>query len=1186
MQRVLVANRGEIACRVIRTLDRMGIDSVAVYTDVDRAAPHRALATVAAPLGPARGAGYRAVERLLAIAAEHDVDAIHPGYGFLSEDADAADAIERAGLVFIGPTPGQIRRFGAKDEARVAAAAAGLSLSPGSAPLTSVDDAPLAADLVGYPLLVKAVAGGGGIGMLVCDGPADLRDTVSRAIEQSRQAFGDPTVYLERLVTRAHHVEVQVFGDGCGRVLTLGERDCSSQRRRQKVLEETPAPGLDDTTRRALADAARALLEAEHYRSAGTVEFVLDADTGEAFFLEVNTRLQVEHTVTEMAFGIDLVEWMVRLARGEHAFLDGAEQRTSRGHAIQARVYAEDPSRGFAPSPGVVTEANWPEDARVDTWIEAGTEVTPFYDPLLAKIVVHRPTRDEAVAAMTAALARTTVHGIETNRDLLRSFVAGRAFVDGSVTTSTLEQHACSRRAVEVLDPGHSTIQDLPGRRGLWHVGVPPSGPMDDRSFRLGNRILGNDVGTPGLECTARGPALRFEVDCVVCVAGAPAVVTCDGEPVPRWSPVPIRAGQVLTIGPIGRPGLRAYLLVRDGFDPGVVLGSASTFTLGKFGGHGGRELRSGDVLHLAEPPATEAEPRRDALLDPADAELPDFTSDWDLEVVVGPHAAPDFLTDAGLAALHATQWQVHHHSSRTGVRLVGPPVEWAREDGGEAGLHPSNVHDTPYTVGAVDLTGDMPIILGPDGPSLGGFTCPVTLVSRELWKLGQLAPGDRVRFVPVTTTHTPSRRAELPDPILAARPAASDRPQVTYRAQGDAAVLVEYGPMALDFDLRLRAHALGAWLDDQRAFEPTEVTPGIRSLQVQFDPAEYTPEAVVAILEAAEPELPALDDVIVESRTVHLPLSWDDPSTRDAIERYMRVVRDDAPWCPWNIEFIRRINGLASTGAVRDVVFDAEYLVLGLGDVYLGAPVAVPVDPRHRLVTTKYNPARTWTPENAVGIGGAYLCIYGMEGPGGYQFVGRTVPIWSTYGRARHTTTTEPWLLRCFDRIRWFPVGADELLDLRAEANAGALDLRVEDGTFSRAAHRAFLAANAGSIDAFRATREAAFEAERERWQQSGELRRGVEPTDLAAPAHESDLGVLPDGAFVVESPLHGCVARIVVEPGARVQPGDTIAVLEAMKMETSVLCLVGGTIDRITTSAGVLVEAGAPLAVVMTDG
>jgi urea carboxylase len=556
--------------------------------------------------------------------------------------------------------------------------------------------------------------------------------------------------------------------------------------------------------------------------------------------------------------------------------------------------------------------------------------------------------------------------------------------------------------------------------------------------------------------------------------------------------------------------------------------------------------------------------------------------------------------------AFYATVWQVHHHSSRTGVRLVGPPVEWARSDGGEAGLHPSNVHDTPYTVGAVDFTGDMPIVLGPDGPSLGGFTCPVTVITDDRWKLGQLAPGDSVRFVPVdrreahgraaarrvevgtrTPVSRPARRRATPAPtVLATRAAHGDSPQVTYRAQGDAAVLVEYGPMTLDFDLRLRGHALAAWLAEHRAFVPVEVTPGIRSIQVQFDPVEYTPETVVDVLAHAEDDLPALDDVVVESRTVHLPLCWDDPATRDAIERYMRIVRDDAPWCPWNIEFIRRINGLESVEAVRDIVFGAEYLVLGLGDVYLGAPVAVPVDPRHRLVTTKYNPARTWTPENAVGIGGAYLCIYGMEGPGGYQFVGRTLPVWSTYGRARHTTAAEPWLLRSFDRISWHPVGADELLELRAQSRAGHLELCIEDGTFSRREHQRFLADHATGIESFRSAREAAFSEERARWEAAGEFSRGHELLDAATPAEAHELGLLPDGAFVVEAPLHGCVARVRVGEGDRIAPGDTVALLEAMKTESAVSCPVGGTVLRVVCEIGEVVAAGSPLLVVVTDG
>ncbi|MET0920307.1 MAG: 5-oxoprolinase/urea amidolyase family protein, partial [Acidimicrobiia bacterium] len=910
MEKVLVANRGEIACRIIRTLDRMGIESVAVFTDVDRASLHCDLATTAVSLGNAE-LGYRSADRLLEIAAAHAVEGVHPGYGFLAEDHRFAGAVEAAGLAFVGPTPEQIRRFGGKDEARAAAVAAGVPLPVGTEAFTDVDDAVAAGSSVGFPLLVKSVAGGGGIGMLVCDDPHDLGEVVARAMQQSAQAFGNRAVFLERLITRARHVEVQVFGDGMGTVVTLGERDCSTQRRRQKVVEETPAPGLDQATRIALADAARALLEPEKYRSAGTVEFVLDVDTGEFHFLEVNTRLQVEHTITEAVTGVDLVEWMVRAADGDTSFLrDGNTATTSRGHAIQARVYAENPAHDFAPCPGMVTEAIWPADVRVDTWVRSGTEVTPHYDPLLAKIVVHADTRAAAVDALCDALARTSVRGVETNRELLASFVDGGEFRSGTVTTSTLEHHRYETRSFDVIAAGNTTVQDHPGRLGLWHVGVPPSGPMDDRSFRLGNRLVGNPEGTAGLECTAAGPTLRFSCDATVCVAGAPMDASCDGTPVAHWTPFEVHAGQTLTLGARTGAGLRTYLLVRGGIDVGTVLGSAATFTLGGFGGHSGRELRTGDVVHLG--PAIQAE--SDAL-DAADPELlPQITDTWELAVIDGPHAAPDFVTDAGMEAFYAADWRVHHHSSRTGVRLVGPRIEWARADGGEAGLHPSNVHDTPYTVGAVDFTGDMPIVLGPDGPSLGGFTCPVTVIADDRWKLGQLAPGDHVRFVSVdldeARARADERAADLADlrrpaaprrtlrhrskpgpTVLATRSARGDEPQVTYRAQGDHAVLVEYGPMALDFDLRLRAHALASWIDAEPTFDTVELTPGIRSLQVQFDPTTTTRASVLDRLLRAEDDLPSLDAVVVESRTVHLPLSWDDPSTREATERYMRVV-------------------------------------------------------------------------------------------------------------------------------------------------------------------------------------------------------------------------------------------------------------------------------------------------------
>ncbi len=330
-------------------------------------------------------------------------------------------------------------------------------------------------------------------------------------------------------------------------------------------------------------------------------------------------------------------------------------------------------------------------------------------------------------------------------------------------------------------------------------------------------------------------------------------------------------------------------------------------------------------------------------------------------------------------------------------------------------------------------------------------------------------------------------------DDGVLARGEADDTTAVTYRRQGDDGVLVEYGDMTLDLGLRARVHALHQHLLQRREPGITELTPGVRSLQVRTDPDRLPTVKLLALLAEAESALPPSDELVVPSRTVRLPLSWDDPATREAITRYMHGVRADAPWCPWNIEFIRRMNGLSCVEEVFDTVFAAEYLVLGLGDVYLGAPVATPTDPRHRLVTTKYNPARTWTPENAVGIGGAYLCIYGMEGPGGYQFVGRTTQVWNhrSFGESRRTgeVSENPWLLRYFDRIRWYPVSADELLDLRADVAAGRGRSDAEDGEFRLADHRSFLESNAPTIAEFRARQSEAFAAERNSWHAAGEL-------------------------------------------------------------------------------------------------
>jgi urea carboxylase len=1024
-----------------------------------------------------------------------------------------------------------------------------------------------AAERIGYPVMLKSTAGGGGIGMRRCHDARELEESFAAVQRLAEGNFRNAGVFLEKFVARARHIEVQIFGDGRGRVVALGERDCSVQRRNQKVIEESPAPGLDAAARRELHDAAARLGRVVGYRSAGTVEFVYDADAARFYFLEVNTRLQVEHGVTEEVGGVDLVEWMIRTAAGEPPDLASFDFE-ARGHAVQARVYAEDTARNFRPSSGLLTRVELPDrrvpgGVRVDAWIEAGTEVTGYYDPMLAKIIAHGETRDAAIRQLAAALDASNIDGIETNLRYLSSVLRHPVFARGEQTTALLGGHSPAAPSIEVLAPGTlTTVQDWPGRQGLWDVGVPPSGPMDALALRLANRIVGNAEGAAALEMTVTGATLKFDADAIIALTGANMEATLDGRSVEYWEPLQARRGTVLTLGRIRGAGQRTYLAVRGSFDLPEYLGSRSTFTLGQFGGHGGRALRTGDVLrlHLSSHDLQ-------ACQSIAPADRPMYRSDWRIRVNDGPHGAPDFFTPADIDAFFAADWEVHYNSSRTGVRLIGPKPTWARSDGGEAGLHPSNIHDNAYAIGSIDYTGDMPVILGPDGPSLGGFVCPATIIDDDLWMLGQLKPGDRLRFQRVLK---PGARRDNPA-VLLDLPASANHAGICVRRAGESNVLVEFGAPTLDLVLRFQVQALLEELNRHRIAGILDLTPGIRSLQIHFDPPRVSQIAVLDWLMAALTRLPNVDRMRLPSRIVHLPLSWDDPATQLATRRYQQSVRADAPWCPDNIEFIRRINGLASREAVQQIVFDASYLVMGLGDVYLGAPVATPLDPRHRLVTTKYNPARTWTPENAVGIGGAYLCVYGMEGPGGYQFVGRTVQMWNRYRTTREFPAGKQWLLRFFDQIRFYPVSAEELLRMREGFPYGKHPLRIEESTLDLGEYLAFLERERHSIDEFRQRQRAAFGAERERWRAAGLSEAPVQeaPAKSAAPA-------LPDDCIAVTSPVSGSVWQIRVTAGQSVKKGEALVIMEAMKMEIAVVAETAGTVVAIHGAAGSGARAG----------
>jgi urea carboxylase len=1206
--KVLVANRGEIACRIIRTLRKLGVQAVSVFSDADAHSMHVALADESYPIGPPPAAqSYLNTREILSVAKSSACEAIHPGYGFLSENAEFAADCEKAGLQFIGPTSEQIKSFGLKHVARELAANAGVPLLPGTALLPDADAALQAAEQIGYPVMVKSTAGGGGIGLQLCRSAVELRERFATVKRLGEANFKQGGVYLEKYVERARHIEIQIFGDGRGEVLAVGERDCSIQRRNQKVIEETPAPNLLDAVRKRLFEAAVSLGKTVHYASAGTVEFIYDCLAETFYFLEVNTRLQVEHGVTETVTGIDLVEWMIRLAAGELSPL-ATLVPVCQGHSIQVRIYAEDPNKNFQPSSGLLTEVVFPHDARIDTWIERGTEVSPYYDPLIAKIIVKGDDRMDALAKMKHALRQTRICGIETNQSYLESVLENENVKRGEVTTQLLSSFKYRPATLDVVEAGTQTsVQDYPGRLRYWAVGVPPSGPMDALAFRFGNQILGNPPSAAGLEMTISGPTLRFNTDCAFCLTGAPMKADLEGAAIPFWTVVQARPGQTLRVGQLAGSGARAYFLVNGGLDVPEYLESKSTFALGRFGGHGGRVLRVGDVLRLQG--NSQTEPHLSQTMQTAPRNLPpslvpNYSDRWELGVLYGPHGAPDFFAPKYIDTFFSADWKVHYNSNRTGVRLIGPKPNWTRTDGGEAGLHPSNIHDNAYSVGAVDFTGDMPILLGPDGPSLGGFVCPAVVVDAELWKLGQLKAGDTVRFCRLTVAqaerlksaqeHEIETLTALPtvpaivskmsagagdEAILSELAASGDRPRVVYRGSGDSYILVEYGPLVLDLPLRFRVHALMQWLQSRHLPGIIDLTPGIRSLQVHFDSGRVHLKGLLDLLLTAENELPLADQMEVPTRIVHLPLSWEDESTLLAIEKYMQSVRADAPWCPSNLEFIRRMNGLATIEDVKRIVFEASYLVLGLGDVYLGAPVAVPIDPRHRLVTTKYNPARTWTPENAVGIGGAYLCVYGMEGPGGYQFVGRTVQVWNRFRVTASFEAGKPWLLRFFDQIRFYPVSAEQLLRHREDFIVGKFNLAIQEETFRLRDYHAFLRRIAAEATAFKAKQQAAFEAERERWKST----EFVPVEELGSTAIQEEVPLPEHGSFI-DAPVAGNLWKLIAKAGDQVRPDLPVAIIESMKMEMQVCAIRSGTVHSVLCKEFSPVSQGQHLFIIET--
>lgn len=438
MKKILIANRGEIARRIIRTCDRLGIETIAIHSEADGELPYVSEATEAAAIGPNPVAqSYLQADKIIEEAVKRNAEAIHPGYGLLSENADFARKVTEAGLIFIGPKPEVIETMGDKLGSRRTMKQAGVPVVPGTAEgVSDIEAAVLEAKAIGYPLMLKASAGGGGIGMVLCENEQALTQQFESVKNRAKAYFGNDIVYLEKFIANARHIEVQIFGDESGNIVHLYERNCSVQRRNQKVIEESPSPDLPESAKTKLCEAAVQAARAVGYTNAGTVEFIVD-ENNDFYFLEMNTRLQVEHPITEEVTGIDLVEWQVNVARGEALPAQDTIQTT--GHSIEYRIYAEDP-KTFFPSPGTLSVLKWGAGARIETGYEEGNKVTPFYDPMIAKVVLTGASREEVLNKSRKFFDETVIEGVKTNLPLFDQFIESKLFIEGNYATAVLAQ--------------------------------------------------------------------------------------------------------------------------------------------------------------------------------------------------------------------------------------------------------------------------------------------------------------------------------------------------------------------------------------------------------------------------------------------------------------------------------------------------------------------------------------------------------------------------------------------------------------------------------------------------------------------------------------------------------------------------------------------------------------------------
>ncbi|KAJ1579105.1 hypothetical protein NDA14_001272 [Ustilago hordei] len=1254
LRKVLIANRGEIALRLIRTCKALGLPTVSVYTNDDAAAPHASAADEAFLLEgkESDGKGYLDQQAIIDICKRTGANCILPGYGFLSENPGFAKLVEsNDGLIFAGPRSETINSFGLKHQARALAEKAGVPCVPGTNLLKSADEALQAAEKITYPVILKSTAGGGGLGLQVCKSSAELKSAFDKITSRGKALFGDASVFLEKYVEKGRHVEVQVFGNGQGQAIHFGERECSIQRRHQKVIEECPSPFVHKTPglREKVASCAVALAESAKYRSAGTVEMLVDDDTASFYFLEVNARLQVEHCVTELCYDIDLVALMLMQADAELNGKGGIPAETlnpwqkegPKGVAIEARLYAENPIRDYAPTPGLLQYIEYAtgnvKHPRIDGWVSSGTKVSASYDPMLSKICVWGESRDAAITDMSTLLNKSKVQGTPTNLGLLRAITASKLFATGKTLTSFLTPASGFKYqpcAFEVITGGISTtVQDHNGRKGVGH-GVPEAGAMDPLSLQVANLIVGNPAGTEALEITLSGPELLFHAGAVVALAGAEMDMTLDGKPVECYTRIVVQAGSKLKITKVadGAAGCRSYLAIRGGLpEVAIYLNSKSTCPSLALGGYQGRALLAGDTLEM-DPATSElaSSGKVQPYSLPKDARLTklfdESNSDygWPLLCMAGPFDDDGFLTTKDRQKLYGTLWKVSHQASRTGIRLEGPRYKWARKDGGEGGSHPSNVLEFGYSSRGINMNGDVPVILGRDGPDLGGLLISNTIISSE-WRDGQMKPSDKLRFVAVTydqareisdrvekylsqIKNAVDGRGEVEplsmqvvdhlyakgdfsqsNSILASiDEVAGERPMVKIRSAGDRFIVIEYGDMTADIINRCRIELLVRELVKTKSTSGiVNLNPNLRSVTIQIDPTKVNDlQGLVNWLAELETKIPNAKDVKIPTREFTLPVTFEDREVKLSVQKYMELVRSKAVYLPDNSEYLAEANGYKSTREVEEAVVGCRQLAVSVG-FFMGTPILLPLDPRKRMRCQKYNPTRLTTPAGALGHGGSCFAIYPVSCPGGYALLGRTLPCWSTFGDKPGFKPTQPYLFENFDTIQFEKVDQASYDQALREFDAGIYKWKVKETVFDVAEQSQFLESIKEATEEFRKQQAVSLKKAEEKeeklfaeWQQevqeaekrkaAGQTSGDGQPATLEDFAHDAS-------AIPITSGLAANVWKVLAKKGDKVESGQKVAILEAMKMEIDVVAPDGcKTIKAVLKPPGSSVNPG----------